>query len=95
MNSEPALDPAAMGIPVAVISALIIVAMFLWILLPFAVFGVKKRLDESLRLQREQLLVLAESADALRTLASDVSRQVRRSGQHSAPSPASGEPPSA
>ena len=87
MNSELALDPATLSFPIAAVSVLFIVLVILWILLPFAVFGVKKRLDEALRIQREQLLVMAETADAVNALVSEVNRQLEPPGPQSAPSP--------
>jgi hypothetical protein len=56
---------ATLGGLVGPLLLLSLVLAVLWTLLPFAVFGIKKRLDESLELQRYMLREMVRQREAL------------------------------
>ncbi|MCP5155145.1 MAG: hypothetical protein H6983_13320 [Ectothiorhodospiraceae bacterium] len=70
------LDPHAMALVAVVLSILAVVVLVLWILLPFAVFGIRRRAEQIVRLQQEQRVLLEDVSRYLAHLASEVDRQL-------------------
>lgn len=81
---EPALDPTIVFWLTLLFGLFLIVLIVLWIILPFAVFGVKSRLDAVLISQRYildetkiQNELIAEQSKILAALLKDVREQTK------------------
>lgn len=70
MNAEPIMDILGfvLGSSFVLILSLLAVLALIWCLVPFAIFGIKPRLDSMVRAVREQTRVQRELVRELRSL---------------------------